>query len=206
MNIYPTSQLSRIISSYHQLRKYNSKPIMTSQNIRIDNLTFAARGERLHSKLPLPEFPRLCELLAHSKGESPEVRAPAPTDNGEVEFTLTGEKNALGQSFLHLALNAHLLTTCQRCLSDLPLNLTLNFHYLVSNVDEGALEELETEIGDDFDIQEVSQAMDVKLLIEDELILALPIAPTHEVDCAPVTMQSGEKPNPFAALKGLIKS
>jgi uncharacterized protein len=48
--------------------------------------------------------------------------------------------------------------------------------------------------------------MDVKLLVEDEVILALPIAPVHDNDCTPVTMQSGEKPNPFAALKGLIKS
>jgi uncharacterized protein len=47
--------------------------------------------------------------------------------------------------------------------------------------------------------------MDVVQLIEDEIIMALPIAPTHEQNCGPQVMQSGEKPNPFAVLKGLIK-
>ena len=179
---------------------------MTSQNILIDNLTFTARGERLQAKLPLADFPRLCELITPRQSKSTGDIKPTTASAGEIEFTLTGEKNALGQSFLHLSLNASLTTNCQRCLSELPLTLALNFHYLVSKVDEDELEDLEAEIGDDFDIQEVSQSMDVKLLIEDEIILGLPIAPTHENDCAPVTMQSGEKPNPFAVLKGLIKS
>ncbi|ACT48054.1 YceD family protein [Methylotenera mobilis] len=181
---------------------------MTNQNILIDNLAFAARGERLQAKLPLTEFPRLCELTTSRQGKSTGDSKHTNTAEqaGEIEFTLSGEKNALGQSFLHLTLNANLITSCQRCLSEMPLTLALNFHYLISNADEESLEDLEAEIGDDIDIQEVSQAMDVKLLIEDEVILALPIAPVHESDCAPATTQSGEKPNPFAALKGLIKS
>jgi len=48
--------------------------------------------------------------------------------------------------------------------------------------------------------------MDLLTLIEDEIIIATPIAPLHEGNCAHGTMQSGEKPNPFAVLKGLIKS
>jgi len=172
---------------------------MTNQNFLIDNLAFAARGERLQAKLPLSDFPRLSELIA-----SQQTKATTPV--GEIEFTLEGEKNVLGQCFLHLTLNASLVTSCQRCLAEMSLALTLNFDYLISNVDADTLEDVEAEVGDDFDIQEISQAMDVKLLVEDEVILALPIAPTHEDDCAPVTMQSGEKPNPFAALKGLIKS
>ena len=179
---------------------------MTTPNILIDNLAFAARGERLQAALPLTDFPRLCELLIAQQSKPADGAKPITAPVGEIEFTLTGEKNVLGQSFLHLSLEAKLTTSCQRCLSEMPLTLALDFHYLVTNVDDDALEELEAEIGDEFDIQEVSQAMDVKLLIEDEVILALPIAPAHESDCAPVTMQSGEKPNPFAVLKGLIKS
>ena len=48
--------------------------------------------------------------------------------------------------------------------------------------------------------------MDIAALIEDEIIMALPIAPMHEVICGEVVTQSGEKPNPFAVLKGIIKS
>lgn len=181
---------------------------MTNQNLLIDNMAFAARSERLQAKLPLSDFPRLHELIASQqiKATTNTKAVDAAAQAGGIEFTLEGEKNVLGQCFLHLTLNASLITSCQRCLSEMPLTLALNFHYLVSSVDVNALEDAEAEIGDDFDIQEVSQAMDVKLLIEDEVILALPIAPVHEGNCTPVAMQSGEKPNPFAALKGLIKS
>ena len=47
--------------------------------------------------------------------------------------------------------------------------------------------------------------MNVLQLIEDELLLAMPIAPTHAEACNKASMQSGEKPNPFAVLKGKIK-
>jgi uncharacterized protein len=47
--------------------------------------------------------------------------------------------------------------------------------------------------------------MDVIALIEDELIMAMPIAPTHNHDCVKLVTQSGEKPNPFAVLKDLVK-
>jgi len=183
---------------------------MTNQTFIIDNLAFAARGERLEVSLPLTDFPRLSELIESQFAEAGAIKKHADfaSDNkeGYVSFTLTGEKNVLGQCYLHLALNASLITSCQRCLSPMPLSLALNFHYLVSDVEASPLDDVEASIGDDFDLQEASQEMDVKLLVEDEVILALPIAPVHDNDCAPVTMQSGEKPNPFAALKGLIKS
>jgi uncharacterized protein len=183
---------------------------MTNQTFIIDNLAFAARGERLEVSLPLTDFPRLSELIESQFAEVGAIKKHADVASankeGYVSFSLTGEKNVLGQCYLHLALNASLITSCQRCLSPMPLSLSLNFHYLVSDVEASPLDDVEASIGDDFDLQEASQEMDVKLLVEDEVILALPIAPVHDNDCAPVTMQSGEKPNPFAALKGLIKS
>jgi uncharacterized protein len=51
--------------------------------------------------------------------------------------------------------------------------------------------------------------MDLVALIEDEMLMALPIAPVHAEDCNDNlhngVAESGEKPNPFAVLKGLIK-
>ncbi|MDP2153292.1 MAG: YceD family protein [Methylotenera sp.] len=185
---------------------------MTNQTFLIDNLAFAARGERLEASLPLSAFPRLCELIESQHLEvgtnkkSSDVASADSQLEGLVNFVLNGEKNVLGQCYLHLVLNVSLVTSCQRCLSKMPLSLALDFHYLISDADDSSLEDVEATIGDDFDLQEASQEMDVKLLIEDEIIMALPIAPVHNNDCAPVTMQSGEKPNPFAALKGLIKS
>jgi uncharacterized protein len=123
-----------------------------------------------------------------------------------INFTINGEANAVGQHFLHLTLNATLMTYCQRCLEPMPLNLNLNFDYLISEIDADDSDVAYVEESDDYDIQEPSQAMDLQRLIEDEVIMAAPMAPTHEGHCAQGTMQSGEKPNPFAVLKGLIKS
>ena len=55
---------------------------------------------------------------------------------------------------------------------------------------------------DEIDWLEPSQEMNLSELIEDELLIAIPIAPVHEANCAKSNMQSGEKPNPFAVLKG----
>ncbi len=45
--------------------------------------------------------------------------------------------------------------------------------------------------------------LDVAAMIEDELMLALPMAPRHEPACASL-MQADTAPHPFAALKGLF--
>ncbi len=47
--------------------------------------------------------------------------------------------------------------------------------------------------------------MDIIALIEDEMLMAMPIAATHDQHCTDVLSESGDKPNPFAVLKGLIK-
>ena len=80
------------------------------------------------------------------------------------------------------------------------INLDLNFDYLLS---DSTINEMED--GDEMDWLEINSEMDVRELIEDELLLAMPIAPAHDGACSSLSMQSGEKPNPFAVLKGKIK-
>lgn len=181
---------------------------MSTQPLLIDNVAFAKRSERLTGSLSLADCPRLAELLGSqaSNSSAPLTGKNASQDNSAINFTVNGETNAVGQHFLHLTLNATLNTYCQRCLEQMPLNLNLSFDYLISEIDAGDSDVAYVEDNDDYDIQEPSQAMDLLRLIEDEIIMATPIAPTHEGHCAQGAMQSGEKPNPFAVLKGLIKS
>lgn len=174
---------------------------MANQNFLIDNLAFAARGEQLQGELPVHKFSRLNDLIASQLPNSTNAEQA-----GQIKFTLNGEKNVLGQCFLHLTIDARLVTYCQRCLSEMPLSLTMHFHYLISDVGADPMEDVDASIDDDFDIQEACEAMDVKLLIEDEIIMALPISPLHEHGCVAHVMESGEKLNPFAVLKDLIKS
>jgi uncharacterized protein len=49
-----------------------------------------------------------------------------------------------------------------------------------------------------------SRSMAVAGLVEDELLLALPMVPVHE-RCEPPAKDDGTKPSPFAVLAGLKK-
>jgi uncharacterized protein len=77
------------------------------------------------------------------------------------------------------------------------VDVSLIFDYLITNIEPGD--------SDEVDWLEPMPEMNVKDIIEDELLMAMPIAPTHETQCAQVTLESGEKVHPFAALKDLIK-
>lgn len=169
-----------------------------NQHLVIDNLAFSKKSEALSGILLLADCPRLQELL-----HQPSLKAESKAQ--EIAFNLTGTTNSLNQHFLSLSITANLSANCQRCLSAMPLILKLHFNYLISDVEDADLEALALDNVDDYDLLQSNANMDLAALIEDELIMALPIAPTHENTCVELITQSGEKPNPFAALQGLIK-
>ena len=180
---------------------------MSNQSLLIDNIAFAKRKEHLTGILSSADCRRLDELLASHAPDADSASKLREAGNVDViNFTLDGEINPIGQHFLHLSINANLTTICQRCLELMPLNLNLKFDYLIGDINATETEAVEIEEIDDYDFQEASQTMNLLELVEDEIIMALPIAPVHEVNCTKLSMQSGEKPNPFAVLKGLIKS
>ena len=174
---------------------------MSTHPIFIDNVAFAKKNERLVGSLKLADCPRLFELLADAtkNGQS------KSSDTGLISYVLQGNTDAVGQHYLHLTLKVKLVTTCQRCLNDMPLELALDFNYLIGEVSDIEVEDGDIDGSDDIDLQQASPNMDILALIEDEIIMAMPIAPIHEEDCGTIVSQSGEKPNPFAVLKGLIK-
>ena len=122
-----------------------------------------------------------------------------------IHFTLTGDYKRFRQPSLHLHIKSQLPVICQRCLDEMLINLDLNFDYLLSDSTINEIEANEVEGGDEIDWLEINSEMNVHELIEDELLLAMPIAPAHEGPCSSLSMQSGEKPNPFAVLKGKFK-
>ena len=161
---------------------------MTQKYLIINNLEFSKNQLTLSDTLALVQLPRLAEILAN-------------TDKTQVQFQLSGTGKQFRQPILHLTIEANLAVTCQRCLDEMLVNLNLDFDYLISDAEISEAEE-----NDEIDWLEENYEMDVAALIEDELLLALPIAPTHAHDCSKLSSQSGEKPNPFAVLKGRFKS
>ena len=154
----------------------------------INNLEFAQAQQTLAGEIDALKCERLAETLA-------------PSGTGaHISFKLTGAAKQLRNPSLHLHIEAQLPVSCQRCLDEMLVHLNLTFNYIICNA-------LPTEIdeNDDTDWLEAAPEMNLQELIEDELLLAMPISPMHDHDCSKQSMQSGEKPNPFAVLKGLIK-
>ena len=160
------------------------KPL-TMNDLVINNLEFAQTQQTLAGEIDALKCERLAETLM-PKGQG-----------AHINFKLTGAAKQLRNPSLHLHIEAKLPVTCQRCLDEMLLSIDLNFNYIICNA-------LPTEIdeNDDTDWLEASPDMSLQELIEDELLLAMPIAPMHDADCNKQSMQSGEKPNPFAVLKG----
>ena len=154
----------------------------------IHNLEFAEAQQTLAGEIDALKCERLAEILM-------------PSGKGaHIIFKLTGAAKQLRNPSLHLQLDAQLPVTCQRCLDEMQVQLNLDFNYIICNELP-----IETDENDDTDWLEAAPEMNLQELIEDEILLAMPIAPTHAHDCSKQSMQSGEKPNPFAVLKGLIK-
>jgi uncharacterized protein len=172
---------------------------MSKQTLLIDNIAFAKKNERLAGELSLEDCSRLDELLQSSTDSK-------VSHTGLISYVLQGKVDAVGQHILQLSIACKLATSCQRCLNAMPLNLNLNFYYLIGEVSDTDVEAVDVDNSDEYDLQQANKTMDLIALIEDEIIMAMPIAPMHEEGCTEAAMQSGEKPNPFAVLKGLIKS
>lgn len=170
---------------------------MNQLPIIIDNLHFSSRKQTLSGVIDASTFERLRDVFVQ---DAANVEA-----KNQVRYTLTGWLDAQNRAFLTLNLDASLLMQCQRCLTAVAVPISLKFTYLVTQQTETEMLESEA-MEDDVDLIEMDTQMDVGLLIEDELLVALPIAPVHVQACAELKLSSGEKANPFAALKELKKS
>lgn len=99
---------------------------------------------------------------------------------------------------------------CQRCLGDCEKKLTTSSTLCVLWT-----EDVVNELPVDYDPLIAGDVSNLHAIIEEELLLALPAVPMHEIgSCGQVPTVFGdltgdvivEKENPFAALKGLLKN
>ena len=120
---------------------------------------------------------------------------------GEVSFRLAGFKGDSGEPMLHLEVSGVLPLACQRCLEAVPCDLDVDS--LLELIPEGA-ELSQDELEDDTrDFLPVVRELDVVELVEDEILLGLPVAPRHEKCGLPGVANAGDRINPFAKLAGL---
>ena len=156
-------------------------------------LDFARRAERLQGRVELHKLDRLLSVLHPGAG----------ADAQSVDYAVEGEVQA-GKHFFALHANAVLPLTCQRCLQVMQWPVALDARLMLVP-EHMPLPDDELE-DDSFDPVHVGREFDLIASVEDELLLALPIAPMHE-DCLPPVATTGDGPeSPFSVLKKLKAS
>lgn len=109
------------------------------------------------------------------------------------------------QTWLHVEAATPVVLECQRCLRPVEATLKVNRSFLFVPGEDAAAQ-LDTDSEDD--VIALTRALDLRELIEDELLLALPIVPKHETCPTPLRAPIDgdlvdDKPNPFAVLAAL---
>lgn len=163
---------------------------------RIDPFRFAHDAIELESRLPLTQMKRLSTMLYQ----------PA----GMITVNLAFAVDVLGVSRLLGRLQVGLDLLCQRCLEpmhlDVDTSLALGFARNAAELERipSELEPVRVEGGQ----------LNLLVLLEDEIMLALPQIPRHaENECSlrheslnSESPRPQERENPFSALAGLKKS
>ena len=172
---------------------------------RLDALRFAQAGARLEGDPPLTGFARLASDLHPPVDPSERVRWQA---QGEMRAGPTG---GAPQAWLHLEARALVPLTCQRCLAPVqtPVEVDRWFRFVADEATAEALDDDSEE-----DLLALEPRPSLVELVEDELILSLPLVPLHERCPQPLlaaeepvggekAASGSERPHPFAALAKL---
>lgn len=160
---------------------------MSKQTVLSDPIRFAADFRQLEGVVALQGLSRLADSLV--------------SKTGGLAYSVFGEKGEDGKPYLTLKVSGVLGLRCERCLEqvDWPVELERLYQLFPPGVDIPD-EELED---DHYDAITAEPGLDVLVLLEDEVILSLPIAPTH-VSCEhPRSGNEDAKESPFAALAAL---
>jgi len=173
---------------------------------RLDVEAFAKEGATLAGRWPMAQLDRLAESAVAEPDSGVDAAA-----GREVAWEVRGELRALrggdSQIWLHLSAHAELPLECQRCLKPVisVVNAARSFLFVRG---EDAAAQLDADSEDD--VLALTRALDLRELIEDELLLALPLVPRHDVCQSPLPMSAADDgaaaeapPHPFAELASL---
>ena len=126
-------------------------------------------------------------------------------NSGQVSWAVDGATSKQGYPQLTLSVSGTVQLMCQRCLTPYAFEMDAGTVLMLGKDDDQA-DEIETLLSDDsIDVIVGSRSCDLRDLIEDEALLALPQVPKHDA-CPDSTLLDGlksEKPSPFASLKDL---
>lgn len=183
-------------------------PKMAWNARRLDMRAFALAGESMGNDAPLSEFQRLhAEVHPDGMPVPPPVRWRA---QGEMRASASGGSPDV---WLHLEASALVPLTCQRCLAsvDIPLAVDRWFRFVA---DEAAAEAQDDDSEED--LLALEPRPNLQEVLEDELLMELPLVPMHDTCPTSVSLGSSApadaidqdpspRRNPFAELAKLKK-
>ncbi|MDN3518468.1 YceD family protein [Aquisalimonas lutea] len=158
----------------------------------VDPAVLARQGKRISTVVALASLERLLGLLAD--------------DRGEVEVELTFREDRGRRAVITGTVRAAVTVVCQRCLEPMVLELEPQVNAAILEREDEA-----DDLPDELDPVVCSSGeLVLAELVQDELILALPVIARHENDpvCRPLTAEEpggdgARRDNPFAALTAL---
>jgi uncharacterized protein len=158
---------------------------------KIDPFKAAAHGIKLHGFLKVKNMNRLLPLLHASEGE--------------VQVNLDFSKDEQGICIVRGHIQANFMLQCQRCMGSLNYEIMDDF---ISGVVDN--EEQATDIPEGYDdiIIANEAVLAIQDMIEDDLIISLPIVPMHDPDVCNIKLPLGvgshepvaEDNNPFKVI------
>jgi uncharacterized protein len=176
----------------------------TPQATKVNMQAFAEAGVPLIETVPLQNL----ERLAHESAE----RQPDATVNWQAVAELRAGSTSQMAIWLHLTADTCLPLTCQRCMGAVLAPLQIDQWYRFVATEDIAMAE---DDASEEDLLVLTPQFDLLAVLEDELLMALPLVPMHDecpelpvFSAGVIDMPSGieGKPNPFAALAELKKN
>lgn len=166
---------------------------MSDPNL-IDSAAFAVEARSLQGRLALNRLDERVWSHEYFADKTAEVR-----------FSLKGGQDRLGRPFLDLAVNGSLPLVCQRCMQPMPFDLNESGRIVLfgneADLDEAMLAD------EDLEGMVAEETLNVRTLVEDQILMALPFSPRHEKCGNAVPAEADQNnPNPFAVLAGLKSS
>ncbi|MES2911704.1 MAG: DUF177 domain-containing protein [Pseudomonadota bacterium] len=171
------------------------------QASRLNMQAFAKEGEPLIAITPLGKFERLAA----------ELREPEPDSSvsWQADAELRSGSGSEEDVWLHLQAKTTVTLTCQRCMAAMQAPLDVDQWYRFVATEEIAMAEDDES---EEDLLVLEPQFDLTAVLEDELLMALPLVPMHERCPVAPKLSAGademseveeEKPNPFAVLAQL---
>jgi uncharacterized protein len=157
---------------------------------RLDAFELSAEGGKLAGKLDARTLPRAGDQLA------------AGADAVPIAWRISGGRDAAGRPSLTVRLDGAVPLVCQRCLQPFVAPVAQTTDLLLAR-DEAELARLD---GEETEVVLANATLDPRNLVEDELLLSLPLSPRHGEEECPAArgpIADDGKLSPFAELAAL---